>query len=366
MGCSWRKVAPDQIQDSTGDRLNISQSMKVSIHCSGRNILLAAVKEGNINEVKSLIDIGLDCNVVGEDCFNTPLISAIRHGHFHIAYYLLGLADIDVNYTNNFVGNALLHACYSNNTDLVELLILRGADPNLYACYPFAIDNIGETLTLTAFSAACMKGNPIIVSKFIEAGEDINTAFKIECHDSKGGYNRVTYPLFIACEYGHMDLLKYICNLDTNICVSDREGNSIFHRLSHVKDDHLIVEIFYTITKFFPLEILELVSLSNINGDAPIHLASANGNRELVGCLIKCGCDMNLVNSTTGKTALDIAVERGDKALISLLSQQNLSQSIRERFQKTASELHSEDVGGYTFDEIRSVEIVFGNVSQFK
>jgi hypothetical protein len=147
-----------------------------------------------------------------------------------------------------------------------------------------------------------------------------------------------------------------ICNLRTNISVRDGDGNDIFHQLSHFDDDHSTVELFYNLTKYFPDESLKLHSASNEYGDAPIHVACKNGKRDVVSCVIKLGCDFNMMSTVTWKTALDIAVEQHNEALISLLSQLNLL--IQERLRRTATEFHSQDVGGHTFDEIRAVEVV--------
>jgi ankyrin repeat protein len=113
--------------------LIIEQSMKYSIPCVVRNVLYDAIRNGDFSQVRSLIDIGVNYNEEDSNS-SSPLIEAIRHGHYDIAEYLILQQAIDVNHFDSRGGNASLYACMANQEALVLGLLRKGANPHAYSC----------------------------------------------------------------------------------------------------------------------------------------------------------------------------------------------------------------------------------------
>lgn len=75
--------------------------------------LITAIKQGNLDKVKYLVEKGVNIDVRGS--FNmTPLILAIIHNRLEIAKYLID-NGAEVNLIDNSGGNALFYAIYDCN-----------------------------------------------------------------------------------------------------------------------------------------------------------------------------------------------------------------------------------------------------------
>ena len=61
------------------------------------------------------------------------------------------------------------------------------------------------------------------------------------------------------------------------------------------------------------------INARNIRGHAPIHLATAKGNREVVLILLETGAEVNVVGTNSGCTALHYAASLGHVDLCELL-----------------------------------------------
>ena len=127
-----------------------------------------AVQNININILQLLLTKGLDINTKHNKCGSTALIFAIKQNNLQVVKYLLKLgADIDesvfdsamINMNINIIyllldygldinmrhtkykSTAIMFATQQNNIDLVELLLLRGADVSLKALNGYTVFN---------------------------------------------------------------------------------------------------------------------------------------------------------------------------------------------------------------------------------
>jgi hypothetical protein len=67
-----------------------------------------------------------------DDLSHTPLISAIRHKHDDIAFFLIHFgADVNQHQAERIGTNALLEAVEQKNWKICKHLLLAGADPNI-------------------------------------------------------------------------------------------------------------------------------------------------------------------------------------------------------------------------------------------
>lgn len=133
--------------------------------------LLDAVRENNLHKVQELHKMGADVNYEREGSGSTPLYFAVINNFLDIADFLLrNGADINhhfergetvlhiiaeeenidmlqlflkhhpkINAKDKFRNNPLWTACYSNNLEIIELLLQHGAEP-------YSMNRVGEIL----------------------------------------------------------------------------------------------------------------------------------------------------------------------------------------------------------------------------
>lgn len=163
--------------------------------------------------------------------------------HFDIVNLLLDHGS-DINH--NISGSTPLgNATYYGRTEMVKLLIERGADVNL-------ADEFGQT----PLSCACSGGELEIVKILLDNNAEINTVRPD---------HRLT-PLHLACSGGHAEIVKLLLENEADI---------------HAQDDY---------------------------GRTALHWAAIGGNTQVADILIKAGIDVSIQNNgeeTAWYTAID-------------------------------------------------------------
>jgi ankyrin repeat protein len=193
-----------------------------------------ALMEGDLEEVRRLLDTGLDVNAV-TSTGDSRLKSALIKGHTAIAALLrergarYGLTDAaiagdtdtltalldkgaKVNSADKGGDHALQMAAYHGHTEVVRLLLSRGAQPDL-----------PDKAKHTPLSGACAQGFPEIACLLVEAGHPVGiveaaylgdipllrqmleTGADIEAQNAAG----VT-PLMAASACGHQECVRFL------------------------------------------------------------------------------------------------------------------------------------------------------------
>jgi ankyrin repeat protein len=96
---------------------------------NGETALHKAIRQGNIDIAKMLIELGADVNIAGING-ETALHKAIRQGNIDIAKMLI-VANADINAKDSSNETALYKANRQSNTDIAKMLIELGADVNI-------------------------------------------------------------------------------------------------------------------------------------------------------------------------------------------------------------------------------------------
>ena len=216
--------------------------------------LINAVKKGNVNTVKKLLNNGANVGQEDNEFGLTPLHWASHFGRANVVQVLLAAPGIDVNRADMFGRTPLYRASYKGHTVTVSLLLAApGIDVN-------KADEDGWT----PLSIASSEGHTLVVKALLrKRGIDVNKANK---------YGET--PLYWASWKGHTEVAKALLN---------KRGID--------------------------------VNKANGNGWTPLHVASFFGRTEVVKLFLAKGADP-FKQIEDGKTALDLAQTEAIKKLL--------------------------------------------------
>lgn len=156
---------------------------------SGPSELYKAAEAGKISLVKELLQIGFNPNASLGGPGWTPLMIAVANGHMDVASVLIG-ASANVNAKNNLGRTPLMFASSFGFTPIVELLLVKGADPNIVP---------NDDTGWPALTAAAQKGHSETVKVLLKHGAD-------GTHKDKQGQT----ALSIAAAKGHSEVVRVL------------------------------------------------------------------------------------------------------------------------------------------------------------
>lgn len=91
--------------------------------------LMRAAKEGRLDVVEELLELGADITVVNADGCNALWLACYNGSHALIEHLIA--AGIDVNLQNGNGATCLMYVASNSKPDLVNLLLVRGANEKL-------------------------------------------------------------------------------------------------------------------------------------------------------------------------------------------------------------------------------------------
>ena len=222
-----------------------------------------------LNIIKLFLESGVDINACcsqGE----TALYRASKAGHEQIVRLLLE-AGADTSDTTS--RRSLFAACEHGHTEIVGLLLHYGADPNALSFY-----------SALPICCAVDKGHTDIINLLLEHGADVNKE-----------YGSVGQSALIAC------LEKMISRKSE----TPQASNSVEERYLKILRSMLVAGG-------------DTNMISRFNGKNAFHMASSFGMCDVMMELIQHGVDCNQLTSS-GKSALDLACEKGHEGAVELL-----------------------------------------------
>ncbi|MBT3201726.1 MAG: hypothetical protein HN350_17630 [Phycisphaerales bacterium] len=179
-----------------------------------------SLKPSDIDEIRQLIKLRADVNIVGEK--GAPLLyAAAGDGYVEIVELLLKAdACVDGAHNASYVHTPLLIASRQGHIEVVKLLLAANADVTVARRR-----NGGTALYLASY-----KGHRDIVKLLLTTKVDINAA----CYKSGIG------PIFIASAMGNVDVVKLLITANVDVNALTNVGQTALTVAKHQKHHEII------------------------------------------------------------------------------------------------------------------------------
>ncbi|WP_264705088.1 ankyrin repeat domain-containing protein [Wolbachia endosymbiont (group A) of Gymnosoma rotundatum] len=249
--------------------------------------LLEAVKNGEIDKVRSLISEGAKVNVKDQDK-KTPLHWAVENGHKEVVEVLL------------------------NNGANVNAEDTDGKTP-----YDLATDEEIKTLlqNTAKLLEAAEKDNIEEVTRLISEGANVH---------AQDGFGNA--PLHWAAEKGHKGVVEVLLNNGANVNAVEDHNNTPLHYVAGYGYKEVVQAL---------LDNRANVNAVNKDGKTPLHFAAAHGRKEVVEALLQVeGIDVNAQNKYDS-TPLHFAAEMGHAGIVKDLLDKGADVNIKDKNEKT-------------------------------
>jgi len=267
-------------------KLLVNKGADVNLHGhSNETALMAAAKHGDINMVRFLIKKGAKVKSLVK-YWGSAMSVASNEGHIEIVKYLHSNgADIDSRVAH--VGTPLIEAAENGHVEIVKFLINNGADVNKKEAH------IGTPLICAA------KGGQLDVVKcLIEKGADLSD-----------GVAHVGTPLIEAAQNNHLEVVKYLIAKGADINQSIAHVGTPLITATESRNWEVTT---YLIEKGAGLD----KSVAHVG--TPLINAAEDGQLRLVESLIEKGADINKSVAHVG-TPLIVAAQDGHLEVVKML-----------------------------------------------
>ncbi|KXH34917.1 hypothetical protein CSIM01_01953 [Colletotrichum simmondsii] len=215
----------------------------------------------------------------------TALEIASSAGDFRLSHMLL---DAGAKSTCNHAGSTpLLEASYKGATNIVQLLLQKGADPKVTGDYNW-----------TAINVASYYGHLDTVALLLRSGADIFVA-------NKGGL----VPLSAASYSGHLEVVELLLENRADVTHANADGWSSIH-LASDKGHYKIVQRLLDAGA-------DLSAVTN-RGWTPLHIAAHRGHLEIVQLFLEKGADSTALTNDRW-TPIHMASTNRHKGVVKLL-----------------------------------------------
>jgi ankyrin repeat protein len=254
--------------------------------------LVDAVKTGDRQAVRALLNANADVNAAGEDGA-TALAWAAHRGDLEAADILIN-AGADVNVANDYGVTPLSLACTNGHAELVERLLKAGANPN-------AAQPTGETPLMTCARA----GSVDAVKSLLDHGADVNAK------EAKG-----QTALMWAVAERHSEVVRTLV----------AHGAHVDARSSIETLDTPVRAPTYFPDVHFP---------TTTGGFTPLLFAAQQGDVESARILLEAGADINGATAEDG-SALVVATASGHEKLAIFLLEKGADPNAKDGYGITA------------------------------
>ena len=278
-----------------------------------------AVKRGNIQMVKSLLEKNPRLMHARDTNKDTPLHIASAVGHVKMITFLLE-KGADINGKNYLKYTPLHLAAMKGHDKIVRILVQKGADTN----------SKSTRERVPAFCTIVAKGKSGIIKYLIENGTDINTR----------DFNGSTL-LARACERKYPEIVDLLLDKGVYLPTDQKKVVSLINyaayadqirlfKLLLVKNQTIDLnkhgnDLLRLSAQNGSLKMTKILldkgydpSVANFYGNSSIHLTAKGGHKIIMELILGAGEDINKAN-TVGKRAFHIAKEYGHEDMVQFL-----------------------------------------------
>jgi ankyrin repeat protein len=189
--------------------------------------LITAVMYQDLDQVKKLVEAGVDINFKDPNYGSTALIVACQYNMVDIGKYLIE-KGADLNMPANS-GHTPLMAASTRSEELVNLLLSKGADAS--AALPD-----GTTAFTTAVTGIFSENISFnVTDKLLEMGANVDES-------ASSGYIKGYTCLMMAARNNRPDLVKYLVEKGADINAKAGDGNTPLS-LAEKEDDQEMVAL---------------------------------------------------------------------------------------------------------------------------
>ncbi len=306
--------------------------------------LFVAAKEGNLSEVKRLLENGANVN-----CENklgwTALMLAAWKGHSEVAKVLL---DNGANVNKGGAWTALMAAAWKGHSKVVKVLLNNGADVNYenkdgltaleVAKFSGQIEaakvldhvanvNYENKDSLTALIVAAVFSGQIEVAKVLDYVANVNY----------GNKDNLTALIVAAVFSGQIEVAKVLINNGANVNATNKQKTSEFLEKYH--NEMQLRQLFFAFFDKYPNNVKERKVLSRKKAaEHTLFDAVKFGKLSKIKRLLNNEVDMNATD-TDGKTALMLAAEwyiHGNSEVVKVLLDNGANVNYKDENGKTA------------------------------
>ncbi len=272
-----------------------------------------AVREGDADTVRELLQADFQLARATDDDDRTPLHHSASRGHVEVSQVLLD-AGAEIDATEEDGETPLHYAAWRSQLETGELLIESDADLEVR-------NNWGRTPLLIV---ARETGNADFARLLIDAGAEVNLR-------DRGGES----PLDLAAWRGFAELVDLLLDRGAELPSAESQGGQMVAMFAAEKG----------LVRLFTLSVDSGVDLGlrNENNGSLLHSASQGGSAEIVARLLDEGFDPN-ERDRYGRTPLHYTAEMGRKDVAEILLERG-------------AEIDARSLGGETsFNTARWVE----------
>lgn len=246
---------------------------------------------------QNIVDINQEIILKNGDKSNILFVAA-QNGSVDLLTMVMATSKLNLNYQNDKGTTPLWIACCNLHIDVVGMLLMAGADPNI-------CNYKGDSPLIPA----CQKGSLTIVQMLVDTGCNINTK-------NKNGDT----VIILCCRNGQHQILQYLLSQMSKEVVeqemmtfSDIDGfNPMFAAVE--LDRFECIKVLHSI---YPKLDYVTSSTNAILPDAsPLHLAAFYGRLNAFKTLVEdLGMDIN-GQTTSGVTALHLAIKHKQRDIV--------------------------------------------------
>jgi uncharacterized protein len=267
------------------------------------DLLIVAVKNGDADQARKLIDLGADVNRRDPDTGLTPLMLAAGRADLPTVCLLLE-ADADVFTADSGAGATALHkACQGGSLEVTQALVEAGA----------FVDAVAATTGHTPLMDALWYKFPEIAAYLLDHGAGL----KLSTHYGFSMAEHFAYELNVNT-IGKDRLLRAEQYLKDRQASDEQRASEQRLMAAVVADDVAAVKALLAegvpVDERFP-------SVTGFNdAHTPLLVAARDGHTEIARLLLAAGADVNATEPTFGAVPLHKAVYNGHVELTELIA----------------------------------------------